>query len=301
MVLGALLAFPSSAIGEQVRVTAYGPFAVTSRGHGQLSAPGYEIRAWSNGLIEARYAAPASHCSSVRVHFEVDGRERSISGWLKPGDDTGFVDLGPVTRGEHTVVLRAEGARGGCNLGRLISWGGRAWLRATLDGEAPAATAALGRLFFLSSYENWARGHVTSGCYVAADGAVRAYRYERGAPLPPLQPTADGLYDEEELAARLASDQPPLRQLAEDESKRLAGLEPLVRQASAAQVRLRRAAVDAGDRLLVAYLRVEERRAYRPVVLRQSGDLEGLNPSPAAQRLLKTMAAWPAPSGCAWQ
>ena len=72
------------------------------------------------------------HCSSVRVHIYVDGAFMQTTDWLGwPGGpstlslDTGLLDVSPVSPGTHELSLKAEGQVGGCNGGRLISWGGK--------------------------------------------------------------------------------------------------------------------------------------------------------------------------------
>lgn len=283
---------------DQVIVSAYGPFAVESRGHGEMSAPAYDVRAWTNGLLEARYAAPAGHCSSLRIHFEVDGRERAVSRIIPPGGDTGLTNLGEVSRGEHAITFRAEGVKGGCNLGRLLSWGGRAWVRTTMDGSTAASDAPLDGVFFGSEYENWAWGHVVSGCILTADGAINVYGYGRGEPIPELRASDDGLYADEDLRARFAHGLKLAGRLPADQLRRLDSLEPLLLQAADGGVIGNRVAADAGLRSLTAYLPVGPRHAYRPVVLSTSGDVEGRNDSPAAAEVLKALGALPKVEGC---
>jgi hypothetical protein len=65
-----------------------------------------------------------SGCSDIRMHFWLDGHVAYTSAFLAPGDSTGFVNLGPVTPGVHTVLLQAEGREGGCNTGSFSSWSG---------------------------------------------------------------------------------------------------------------------------------------------------------------------------------
>jgi hypothetical protein len=63
-------------------------------------------------------------CSDVRIHFLVDGTEVAVTGFVGPGGSTGFVSLGFIGHGQHTIGVRAEGEVGGCNVGALISWAG---------------------------------------------------------------------------------------------------------------------------------------------------------------------------------
>jgi hypothetical protein len=68
-------------------------------------------------------SSPAA-CSSVRIHFLVDGTEVGISDFVGPGGRTGLVSLGFLPAGKHTIGARAEGELGGCNIGNLVSWAG---------------------------------------------------------------------------------------------------------------------------------------------------------------------------------
>ena len=73
-------------------------------------------------------------CSDVRIHFFVDGVEKALTGFAGPGGDTGFVSLGFVSQGKHTIGVQAEGEVGGCNAGTLGSWAGTV---TTMKLEAP--------------------------------------------------------------------------------------------------------------------------------------------------------------------
>ena len=74
------------------------------------------------------------HCSSIRVHFYVDGVKKYTSNWLgwsgAPAPynqlllETGAINLGPVSPGDHIVGVQAEGMTSGCNVGKLNSWAG---------------------------------------------------------------------------------------------------------------------------------------------------------------------------------
>lgn len=63
-------------------------------------------------------------CSNVRIHFYVDGTEVAKTGFVGPGGNTGFVSIGSIGTGAHTIGVQAEGEAGGCNVGTLFSWAG---------------------------------------------------------------------------------------------------------------------------------------------------------------------------------
>src|SRR6516225_2968221 len=71
----------------------YGPFAVRSDGSGQLSSDTYAISVVTAGKLEVSYLAPRSHCSSLKMHFLVDGVEKVVSADILPGHTTGYVNL----------------------------------------------------------------------------------------------------------------------------------------------------------------------------------------------------------------
>jgi len=84
------------------------------------------------GTLTMSFTAAANHCSDVRVYFSVDGGGEHISSFVSKNNTTGSYAFA-VAAGGHTLKLRAEGRRGGCNTGYLLSWGG------TLHVTYPAA------------------------------------------------------------------------------------------------------------------------------------------------------------------
>jgi hypothetical protein len=73
----------------------------------------------------ARFRAGPFICSNFRIHYFVDGTEVAVTGFVGRLQSTGFVSLGFVAPGGHTVGMQAEGEVSGCNVGNLISWGGK--------------------------------------------------------------------------------------------------------------------------------------------------------------------------------
>lgn len=77
--------------------------------------------------------ADPTHCSDIVAHVIIDHREVG-SKQLGPGRNTNAY---LVPRGEHTIGVRADGVRGGCNRGFLGAWGGTLNFRTvgqTVDG-----------------------------------------------------------------------------------------------------------------------------------------------------------------------
>jgi hypothetical protein len=91
------------------------------------------------GVLQVSYAAPASHCGDVLIHFLVDGVERAATTFLGPGQASGTFNLGPVSAGSHTLGVQGEGRVGGCNTGIELGFGGT--VQITLSPLAAAALA----------------------------------------------------------------------------------------------------------------------------------------------------------------
>ena len=72
------------------------------------------------------------HCSDVRLHVLLDGKEIHVTDWLgyEDGDTslalkTDKITIGKVSPGEHHVGLIPEGRVTGCNVqGYVLSWAG---------------------------------------------------------------------------------------------------------------------------------------------------------------------------------
>ena len=177
--LVALLA-ASAAPAASIRFEEVGTFQVRSTAEGQLSSDMQELRAYTMAELQVKYVAPAEHCSPVQIHFVLDGMERGISGPVSPGKSSGYFDFGVVPAGEHVVGLRAEGLRGGCNGGRLTSWGGSAVVRTTVETDAglDARAISFGPVIFYATSVNYSWGRRRQGIYVTADGDVYVFQYE---------------------------------------------------------------------------------------------------------------------------
>lgn len=79
----------------------------------------------AGALKKANFGTGPLTCSQFRIHYLVDGTEVAVSGFVGPKQKTGFVSLGFIGHGNHVVGMRAEGELGGCNIGNLLSWGGK--------------------------------------------------------------------------------------------------------------------------------------------------------------------------------
>jgi hypothetical protein len=83
----------------------------------------------AGGVGEGKFTPGPLTCSNLRVHFQIDGAEVAVTGFAGPGEFTAFVSLGFISPGKHVIGVQAEGEVGGCNVGNLVSWAGKARLR----------------------------------------------------------------------------------------------------------------------------------------------------------------------------
>ena len=295
--VAALPCWAGPAAADRPLVTHFGPFTMQSDSQGQVSSSVFEMQAQTNGPIEARYVASRGHCSSLKVHFEVDGAPRAMSGVLPAGGDSGYVYLGRFAPGAHKVALRAEGVAGGCNLGRLQGWSGDAFLRVTASGD-PSVGADLGAVVIESAHVNWAWGHSEGGCWVGDSGVAASFDYPPGSPAWKPVRTSDGLYEAGDLTDRFSLGRAELGQIPAGERRSLAGMAALIGRAAAGPISRRQAMNDAGEATLTAYVLNPGRGAYRAVLLSGSGDQAIVNHAPAAADVIRRLKALTAAQAC---
>jgi hypothetical protein len=105
-----------------------GSFVVNCTSTGELCSPA-ETLTFSlhrqGTLTSIRYTTAATHCSSVLLHVLRNGRQIAKSGQLPAGQQTeNLVTHIRLPKGTTTLAFQAQGFVGGCNVGRVISWGG---------------------------------------------------------------------------------------------------------------------------------------------------------------------------------
>lgn len=103
----------------------------TCSGGGQLcnNIATFTIFSGSGGVRLGKFTPGPLTCSNVRLHVLVDGTEVLVTPFVGPGATTGFVSLGFIGPGMHTIGVQAEGEVGGCNAGTLVSWAGKVKLK----------------------------------------------------------------------------------------------------------------------------------------------------------------------------
>jgi hypothetical protein len=73
--------------------------------------------------VKVEFTANGEHCSDIIAHIIVDGHEWG-SNVVAPGQSDGGYEI-PLGPGQHNIGVQGEGITGGCNTGKLASWGGQ--------------------------------------------------------------------------------------------------------------------------------------------------------------------------------
>ena len=150
--VGLLIAIGTvSAQAQQSVTTTYPGISITTGNTTgvQLSAVAYPITVNTTGALDVEFTTSAGHCSSMFIRFELDGNTTSpiytSPTVLAANQSTGFIALGPVSPGAHTVSIRAEGTVNGCNFGTLVGWAGTARVRTSqaIAAEVPNVVPTL--------------------------------------------------------------------------------------------------------------------------------------------------------------
>lgn len=105
-----------------------GPFAVYCTSTGQLCSPAEKLKfqlRHSGTLTSVMYTTAATHCSSVQLHVLLNGHQVAKTGILPAGTATETLKTHiALAKGKNRLAFKAQGFVGGCNAGRVLSWGG---------------------------------------------------------------------------------------------------------------------------------------------------------------------------------
>jgi hypothetical protein len=264
----------------------FAPFMLHSDGAGELASSRYEFTVETSGRLEVRYEAPREHCASLRLHLFVDNHKAADTAPIAPGQQTNYVNLGPVSAGSHRVSLQAEGIQGGCNAGRVTAWGGvvAVWSSVPDSANNPQALD-LGDVVFEVESINFAWGYQQSGRYITANGDIFSFHIpvQRLNLLPGA--SDDGLYPAEALAARFESQRQALGTAPRPALEHAKLLARELVKLPHGDTPLRAAANDAGETTYVVYVANEAKDRYRRIVLTERGDYEWDHPAPQAIEL----------------
>jgi hypothetical protein len=105
-----------------------GSFVVNCTSTGQLCSPAEKLTfklAHAATLTSVTYSTAATHCSTVQLHVYLKGHQIAKTGVLPAGAATEKLTTHvALPRGKTTLAFKAQGFLGGCNAGRVLSWGG---------------------------------------------------------------------------------------------------------------------------------------------------------------------------------
>ena len=156
--LGGLILALGIAAGAQAQQTTNYPVSGTCTGGGQLCNTIVNLNVTTTGVLQSTFIAGSGLCSSIRIHYLVDGNPAAVTAFVGAGASTGPVNLGPVASGNHVLGLQAEGQVGGCNVGTLSSWADTAQVttgagpQAAIPTLLPGSLAGLAGLLALAAW-----------------------------------------------------------------------------------------------------------------------------------------------------
>ena len=114
-----------------------GSFVVTCTSTGQLCTPDEPLTfklPRSGSLTKVVYTTAKTHCSAIRVFVRLKRRTVAKLPRLDAGDATGEVKTDvKLRKGANALWFRAKGFVGGCNVGRVGSWGGTVKITVKLE------------------------------------------------------------------------------------------------------------------------------------------------------------------------
>jgi hypothetical protein len=106
-----------------------GSFVVNCTGSGELCSPAEKLTfslPRPGTLSAIAYTTAATHCSAVLLHVLRNGHQVAKTGRLAAGQQTERLTTHiALPKGSTTLGFQAQGFVGGCNVGRVASWGGK--------------------------------------------------------------------------------------------------------------------------------------------------------------------------------
>jgi hypothetical protein len=127
-----LVAWAAPALGKsrtKIRSFSTGSFAVYCTSSGELCSPPEKLTfslPRPGTLSSISYTTAATHCSAVLLHVLRNGHQIAQTARLAAGKQTERLATHVrLPEGVTTLGLKAQGFVGGCNAGRVFSWGGK--------------------------------------------------------------------------------------------------------------------------------------------------------------------------------
>ena len=128
----ALAVFAVPAVGESATRSlnfTTGSFVVNCTSSEELCSPAEKLTLSlpRPGTVSAiGYTTAATHCSALLVHVLRNGHQIGKTGRLAAGQQTEHLTTRiALPKGSTTLGFQAQGFVGGCNVGRVGSWGGK--------------------------------------------------------------------------------------------------------------------------------------------------------------------------------
>jgi hypothetical protein len=114
---------------SDTRTYTTGAFVVNCTSTGQVCKPpkSLAMNPPRSGTIKTvRYTTPPGHCSALVLQVVRNGNLLATSGRIEAGEQTETFHPGiHVPAHSSHIGFRAKGFLGGCNVGRVGSWGGK--------------------------------------------------------------------------------------------------------------------------------------------------------------------------------
>jgi aerobic-type carbon monoxide dehydrogenase small subunit (CoxS/CutS family) len=105
-----------------------GQFGVNCTSTGELCSPAEKLKfklQHPGTLTSVKYTTAATHCSTVQVHVLLNGHEVAKTGVLAAGAASEKLTTHiALAKGKNKLGFKAQGFVNGCNVGRVVSWGG---------------------------------------------------------------------------------------------------------------------------------------------------------------------------------
>jgi hypothetical protein len=122
--------------GSTTRTYTTGQFVVNCTSAGQVCSPAKKLTLTpprGGTVTSVRYTTSPQHCSALVLQVVRGGKVVATSGRIEAGEQTEhFNPHISVPKGLSKLGFRAKGFVGGCNTGRVGSWGGKVTVTVTL-------------------------------------------------------------------------------------------------------------------------------------------------------------------------
>jgi hypothetical protein len=137
LLLSAAAAWPAST--GDTRIYSTGTFVVNCTSTGQVCSPPKRLTLTpprKGTMTSVHYTTPPQHCSALVLQVVRNGNVLATSDRIEAGEQsTTFPTSIKIPKGESKIGFRAKGFLGGCNTGRVGSWGGKVTVKVKLEAK----------------------------------------------------------------------------------------------------------------------------------------------------------------------